>query len=199
MANAKNMVIAGVSLKKQLSALSILLVLCLMAFLLGSCGDFANFINSAEASNNSKSSSGSSSTLNVGATTTLGDWKITLSSYKTASSIPDGDYGTFTPDSGNLYVVVSLTVKNIGKSAATFLLSISLDNDISAKIVYQGSINFSATDLIGYDKSLLDYTINPLSSKSGVIVFDVISDAAKSKQMVLTFTLGGQKIEYALK
>lgn len=137
--------------------------------------------------------------LSVGEMTTLGDWEITLNSYEVTDSIK-ATYGSFSPDEGNKYVSVELTIKNIGTTADTFLPSFSFGNkDISAKIKYQEKYEYTASNLLAHDSDLHDKTTNPLSSLTGIIAFEIIEEAAISDELTFVLTLGKDEVIYNLK
>ena len=113
----------------------------------------------------------------LGETVTLDKWEITVNSAEAAERIENSAYTSFTPDEGNVYIVVNVTIKNIDTNSATFLPSFSMNKDIKAKLVY-GDYEFSTTNLLGYSEDLHNTTLNPLSSKTGVIAFSVTKEIA---------------------
>jgi hypothetical protein len=140
-----------------------------------------------------------SQTIPMGQATKMGEWNITVNNMQIVENIPDG-YGKFTPDAGNKYLLVTMSVSNEGKQANSFLPSFSMGDNIDAKIVYGDGYEFTKTNLLGYSKSLLDSTINPLSSKDGDIAF-VIPDsvASATDPIVLEISNGNEKFNFALR
>lgn len=137
--------------------------------------------------------------LKIGKEGTLGDWSITVTSAETVDSIK-ADYGSFNPDEGNKYFNVFVSVANNGKSAATFLKSFTLSNDLQAKLLYGDGYEFSATQLLGYKESLHDETLNPLSKKDGVISFEIPNDVAESdEKIILQFTMSDKTLNYKVR
>ena len=136
----------------------------------------------------------------VGETSTLGDWGITVSGFEVKDRI-DSDYGTyFSPENGNRFGVVSLTVTNNGKSSASFLPSFSLSDDVSAKIYFGDGYEYSATSLLGHDQDMHDATLNPLTSKEGIIAFDLPNAVTNSEDLlVFTLSAGSESVTYALR
>lgn len=135
----------------------------------------------------------------IGETITFGIWEITLNLFTTSSEI-EADYLCFKPDEGNIYLVGNITIKNIGTDAGTFLPSFSLSQDVRARIIYDGTYEFTPINLLGHNDDLHDETINPLSSKTGIIVFSVAEEAAESeKSLVLILEQGDESIEYVLR
>lgn len=106
----------------------------------------------------------------------------------------------FDPDSGNQYAVVSMTVENTGKTSASFLPTFSMNEDVSAKIIYNKDYEYSATQLLGYDLDLHDSSLNPLTSKSGNIAFEVPAAVVTgSESIVIVFSQGDDSIEFTLR
>nr|WP_304058265.1 DUF4352 domain-containing protein [Enterocloster clostridioformis] len=90
----------------------------------------------------------SSSVLAIGEEGTLKDWSIVVTNAEIADSIKENDYYGFSPEEGNKYMAIDVTVSNNGKNAANFLPSFGMGDDISAKVLYQGDYEFSATNLL---------------------------------------------------
>lgn len=115
--------------------------------------------------------------ISFGETIIFNEWEITVDSAEVKESIPISKYTEYTPDEGNMYISVSMTIKNINTNSATFLPTYSLGNDIRAKLV-RGSYEFSSSVLLSYSDDLHNTHLNPLSSKSGVIAFSVTKEIA---------------------
>lgn len=139
-----------------------------------------------------------SSSLNLGESATLGDWEITVTNMELLDSIPNS-YGSFNPDSGNKFLVVSVTVTNNGKTADSFLPSFSFGEDVNAKVLYSDGYEFSATRLLAYDKDLHDKTLNPLSSVDGEIAFQVPEIVSSSTEEPLTLHFSAGKNSFDVK
>lgn len=140
------------------------------------------------------------STLSLGESGTLVDWEITVTNMDLLDSIAN-TYGSFNADAGNKFLVVSITVKNNGKTADSFLPSFSFGDDVIAKILYSDGYEFSATQLLAYDKDLHDKTLNPLSSADGEIAFqvpDVVSDSI-DEALILHFSSGKNNLDFKLR
>lgn len=132
--------------------------------------------------------------IQLGETSSLDDWSITVTSVELVDSIPDG-YGSFSPDSGNKYLITSLTITNNGKSAETFLPSFAMGTDVQAKILYDDGYEFSATHLLGYSKGLHDQSLNPLSSKDGDIAFEIPDSVANATdELILHLKAGNSNL-----
>ena len=127
-------------------------------------------------------------TLSINETGSLGDWDITVTSFDIVDNVPYS-FGSFNPDEGNKYAIASVHIENKGKNADKFLPSFGLSSDVRCKITYGDGYEFSATQLMGYDKDLHDTTLNPLSSSDGEIAFTlpdtVVND---SGDLILCFT-----------
>lgn len=138
-------------------------------------------------------------TLAVGEKTTLGDWEITLDSFKVTAEIQN-TFGSFSADEGNKFVVTTLTVKNNGTQSDTFMSSFPVGNkDVVSKIFYKGTYEFSGSNLLGHKEDLHNQSLNPLSSLTGIMAYEVADEAAESDELVLTLTLGDESVTYALK
>lgn len=138
--------------------------------------------------------------LSLGDKTTIGDWKVTVKKVTVKSKINNGQYRVFKPDKGKKFVYVTMTVKNTGKEEATFLPRIGYaDTMVSAKLYFK-DYEYKATTLMSYDKDLLEKSIQPLESKTGIVTFEVPKKAAKSKSK-LTLHLGTESdyVSYKLK
>lgn len=123
-------------------------------------------------------------TKGIGETGTIGDWSITISNMQISDSI-SVDYGSYSPDDGNKYLILSGKVENNGKESATFLPMIGTNKDINAKILYGDGYEFTASNFLGYDNDLHDSSINPLSSKEGDITFEIPDSVAGSDEELL--------------
>lgn len=132
----------------------------------------------------------------IGETCTLDNWEITVSNFEFLPTIENGGY---TPDEGNQYAVVHLTVFNQGKEAESFLPSFSFWVKFSINLIYSDGYEYSPTRLIGYDPDLHSEDINPLSSKDGEIVFEVPQQVIDSTEPLLLELDGRNKIYYKLR
>lgn len=112
------------------------------------------------------------SALAVGDSCTIGDFEITVSEFKIQRQI-ENTYGYFEADEGNQYLVVSFSATNNGKQAGTLFPSFSLGDDPSATILYGDGYEYSPTGLLGYDDDLHDEVVNPLSSVTGILAFEL--------------------------
>lgn len=138
--------------------------------------------------------------LAVGEAGDLEDWGVTVTNFEITDRI-DSDYGIyFSPDEGNHYGVVYLSVTNNGKEAANFLPTFSLSDDVQAEICFGDGYEFSATNLLGHSEELHDSTLNPLTTKEGFIVFS-LPDAVTSSEEPLSFklTAGSDTLTYMLR
>ena len=137
----------------------------------------------------------------TGESATLGDWEISVTAWETSTEIADSSgYFSFTPTEGNQFIVVSATVTNNGTASNTFLPTFALNDDVTAKIYYNGEYEYSATQLLGEENSLHDATLNPLTSKSGIIVYDVPPAVTEGTEpLVITFEAGTESITFKLR
>lgn len=182
-------------------AFAVIAICAVLATALVGCGSVTN--GEAESTNtpqavSSAVQSKSNATLNIGSTGVLGDWEITLDKVEFLDSIPN-TYGSFSPENGNKYGVVTLTIKNNGKVSSEFLPMVVYGDKISAKIIYDGQYKYSATYLIGHSEDLHNKTLNPLSSATGIVAFDVPTSVVDGTQpKVLRIEAGAKKLEFNL-
>lgn len=177
--------------------------LCI-SFVLGGCSlssqDISDAVNSGiEAAKDQMASQASEAPqeteapkvteLALGKKATVGDWKVTAKKVQVRSQIKNGKYYVFKPDKGQRFVSVTMTVKNTGKEEADFLPRIGYSNTMVTAKLYYGEYEYKATNLLNYDKDLLEKSIKPLTSKKGVVTFEVPKKVAKKKGK-LTLRLG---------
>ncbi len=130
----------------------------------------------------------------------IGDWTIVITNVEITDKIMQGNYANFSPDEGNKYLKIDCTITNNGTSSHTFLSSFSLKNDLSAKILYQSSYEYSSVNLLGYSEELHDSTLNPLVSKSGSITFKIPdSVAASTDELILCLEEGKKTLKFKVR
>lgn len=179
-------------MKKLLSIILLLCTLCALA----SCSTETN--SGVQKETNPESTSGSQpettepdkkeEAFAIGDVVRLNDWNITVNSFSFEEKIESTQYTSFKPDEGNSYLVIDITVKNIGDVANTFIPTVSLKKT-GAKIIYDGTYEFSGTNLLGYDKDLHDKHINPLADFNGILAFQVSNEVVDSdKPLVIRIT-----------
>lgn len=136
----------------------------------------------------------------IGETASLKDWSIVVTDFKIVDTIND-NYGYFSPDSENgKYAQVFVTVTNNGKQSMTFLPSFGLGDDVGTKLLYGDNYEFSATDLIGYSNEIHDAGLNPMSSQSGEVVFEIPDSVASSTdEIIIQFTSGNDKVQFKVR
>lgn len=140
-------------------------------------------------------------TLALGKKATIGDWKINAKSVSVKKQIQNGSYRYFQPSKGNTFIVVSLSARNEGKKEDEFLPRVGYkDTMSSATLYYEDEYEYSPTELLSYDKDMATVKIKPLSTKKGILVFDVPKKAAKDlKKLKLKFSAQGESVIYKLK
>ncbi|MCB7320148.1 DUF4352 domain-containing protein [Lacrimispora sp. 210928-DFI.3.58] len=140
-----------------------------------------------------------STAISVGETGQLKDWNITVTSMEMLDSVDNG-FGSFNPDEGNKYMLVTATVENAGKTSDTFLPSFGMGDDVSVKVIYGDGYEFSITQLLGYDRDLINSTINPLSSKEGDMAFELPSSVVDSTEpLIIEFRSGNDTLGFTLR
>lgn len=137
---------------------------------------------------------------NIGDTALLNDWEISVTDLQIVESI-QGDYGSFSPkEEGNKYAHVYATVTNKGKEADNFCPTYGFGDDVKAKILYGDGYEFTATNLLGYSNELHDQTINPLSSKTGELAFEIPEAVAGSTdELFIQFSSGNDSIKFKIR
>lgn len=139
--------------------------------------------------------------LALGKKGTVGDWKVCVKKAAVKKKIQNGSYRYFKPGKGNQFVQLTMSVKNNGKKEAEFLPSVGYENKtVTATLCYKKDYEYKPTRLFSYDKDLTTKKIEPLASKSGIIVFEVPKKVAKAKKK-LTVRIGTTMdyLEYQLK
>lgn len=137
---------------------------------------------------------------NIGETATLKDWDISVTDVQIVESIA-ADYGSFSPDEeGNRYVQVFATITNNGKQAGSFLPMIGMGDDVSVKVLFGDGYEFASVNLLGYSNDLHDSKVNPLSSQTGEIAFDVPETVASSEEeLLIQFNSGNDSVKFKLR
>lgn len=137
---------------------------------------------------------------NIGDSASLKDWTISVTDAQIVDSI-SADYGAFNPnEEGNKFIQVFVTVNNDGKQADNFLPSISMNDNVSAKVLYSDGYEFTATNLLGYSNDLHDSTINPLSSQTGEIAFEIPSTVSDSEdELLIQFSSGNDLLKFKIR
>lgn len=120
--------------------------------------------------------------IKIGKKGKLNDWTITITKVQFLNKIPNGDYLAFEPEKGNKYLQVSMKIRNNAKSAETIFPSYSYGDGITTVVLYKDDYEFSATHLLGLSNELHDSTINPLSSKKGLLAYEVPKKVASSSK-----------------
>lgn len=141
------------------------------------------------------------SVLSIGEKSSVGDWNIKVKKVSVKQKIQNGTYQYFKPGKGNSFLVVSLSVENKGKTDTQFLPRFGRKNTTTVvRLYYQNEYEYSATELMGYDKDLTTEYIQPLTKENGIIVFEVPKKTVKSKKdLTLNFSVGDESITYSLK
>ncbi|WP_164473180.1 DUF4352 domain-containing protein [Clostridium sp. E02] len=140
-----------------------------------------------------------SETIPLGESAKIGEWTVTVNNMQILDTVPD-TYGQFNPDEGNKYLLITLTASNEGKKADTFLSTFPMEDDISAKVLFGDGYEFSQTNLLGYTKSIVSSSVNPLSSKEGNIAFKIPDSVGSSEDpLTLVFTCGNETLNFSIR
>ena len=132
--------------------------------------------------NTTNTANATESSYSLGDSIILNDIEITVESYEISDKITL-DHGSFSPsDDGNVFLVVHMALKNSGKTAQTIFKLVTLNTDIRLAVIYDGEYEYISSNLLGYDDDLSNTNLNPLTSKTGVKVFEIASEVADSSK-----------------
>lgn len=136
----------------------------------------------------------------IGESVALNDWEIAITDVKVVESV-SSDYMKYEPkEEGNKYAQLFITVQNKGKESDRFLPSFGYNDDVFVKLFYGDGYEFSSTQLLGYSNDLHDSSINPLSSRSGEVVFEIPeSVASASDEVIIKFISGEDSISFKIR
>lgn len=138
--------------------------------------------------------------LNVNDEGILKDWSVTVTNVEIVDKIQQGEYFSFNPAEGHKYLRVDCTVTNNGTDAGRFLSTIAAAGHATAKILYQDTYEYSSTNLLGCTEELHDTSFNPLSTKEGIIAFEIPDSVASSdEELILVFKMGRKEIRYKIR
>lgn len=139
--------------------------------------------------------------LSIGKKGSIGDWNIRVKKADIKTKIKNGQYRVFEPDKGEKFVSITATVHNGGKEKSSFLPRVGYkDKMLTATLYYKGKYKYQPLELLSYDKDLVGAQINPLTNKTGIIVFSVPKKVAKSKsKLTLKIGTSSENITYSLK
>lgn len=130
----------------------------------------------------------------------LKDWGIVVTNSQILDKISENEYYAFTPGEGNKFLFISVSISNNGKESDTFLPSFGMGDDVYAKVYYGDGYEFSSTNLLGYGNNLLDTHVNPLSTKTGDLAFEIPDAVADSEdELLLRFYSGNDELTYKLR
>lgn len=178
-------------MKKKLIALT----LC-VAFLITGCNAattkklLKTAKNAADLANSSTATTAPTATpapkqtnVKIGKRAKISDWSFKVTKVSVKKKIKNGQYRVFKPKKGNQFVIINISVTNKGKKEATFLPRVGYENKaLTAKLYYKDEYEYSATQLLSYDKDIVTKSISPLDTKKGIIAFEVPKKVAKSKK-----------------
>ena len=116
---------------------------------------------------------------------TVGDWKIKVKKASVKTKITNGKYRQYNPGKGKSFVVISLSAENKGEKMTEFLPRVGYANKmVTATLLYQDKYEYSPTELLSYDKDMTTKKIQPLSTESGIIAFEVPKKVAKQMKKI---------------
>ena len=138
--------------------------------------------------------------LQTGDTAAIGNWEITLDGVQAQDKISDDTgFGSFVPDEGNTYQVVSMTIKNVGTAIDSFLPMFSTNEDLRVRMIFDGTYEYSATTLLMGD-DLMSAALNPLTTKSGILAFSLPNEVMESTEpLTLKFFNDDETVEFQIR
>lgn len=146
------------------------------------------------------SSAAQEAVLSLGEEGMIQDWSVTVTGIDFLSEVQANEFSSYRPEEGNLYLIVNLSVTNKGKQADRFMPSISLNSDVSVKILYGDGYEFSSTQFLAYDEDMHDTQLNPLSSKTGIAAFEVPESISKDTEvLILELSAGVETLCFQLR
>lgn len=156
--------------------------------------------DSKESKESSSSSEKTEKAYKVGDKVTVGDMEYTVNKLSVTKTVGPTDYPT---TAKGTFLVVNLTVKNIGKKSVTVDSSFFklLDNGKEFSADSSGSMTANQDDTGNISNSFFLQELNPGVELSGNIAFDVSEDQANSQTTVLqvqTGAFGTQKGKISL-
>ncbi|MCH5203097.1 MAG: DUF4352 domain-containing protein [Oscillospiraceae bacterium] len=164
----------------------VMALICAMS--LSGCGTILKNVQHSESAGQTSDTPSNSSSVSedtdaetyyIGETVNIDDWEITVNSVEIADKINNKTYGTvttyFSPEEGSKYVVFSISVKNTGTEVSTFLPSFSVGDTVTTKVEYK-EYSFKSTNLLGHSDDLHMTSLNPLSSKTGIVAFEIADE-----------------------
>lgn len=138
--------------------------------------------------------------LSIGDNTILDHWEISVTDFYYTDRIETSPYTAFAPDPGNQYAVVAARITNNGTESDTFLPAISTSFDVRATVYYANTYEYSPSFLLGVSEDLHDSSLNPLTSKDGIIVFSVPDAVANSDDpLSVSFSAGRDEVTFDLR
>lgn len=130
---------------------------------------------------------------------TLQHWDFTVTDVQIVDKISESEYLAFTPNEGNKFLLVTASVTNNSEEADTFLPSYGTTNDVMAKL-YCGDSEILLTNLLGYDNKLLSVQIEPQTTKTGDLTFEIPDSVADGEEeILLNFKAGKEEIVYKVR
>lgn len=109
----------------------------------------------------------------------------------------DSGYYRMTTKDNCQYVLVYVTIKNIGKAITSFRW---IDNDFYCKLYTSDGLEYSPTSFFPYiDDSLENMSLNPLEEKSGFIGFSVPNEVINSSRELYFVCDGYGQIKFKVK
>ena len=125
----------------------------------------------------------------IGETASFEQFEITVGDFEITERFETSSF-YFTPDEGNQFVVVDLTVANIGTENQVLLRTATTANDTRATIVHESGDTFNIIN-VHSGRNLLGTRIAAGEADEGFIIFEISQSAAEAGELGLMFHNAG--------
>lgn len=173
-------------MKKRMIISSILSALLICGVLTG-CGDV---------SGDTETSTAQSDLVKAGQTVQFDGWDVTLNRTEVSSHIEN----IKGPDEGNVFALITFTVKNNDTESASLLETYSAKGPYRrARIYFDGKYEYNPSGLLF--SSYIDLSsdnIKPLETKQGIILFEIPEEASNVDLLTLVLDKGPETITFDL-
>jgi hypothetical protein len=130
--------------------------------------------------------------LPIGQTATMGDLEVTVTGYSSPEEVKDSmGFQSYTPSDGNVFCLVSLSVKNNGKTSKTFISEYTFQKTNWPTLVYGDGYTYNASHGTVGPKDIVGESVAPLSTITGDVLFSVPPQVVSGDQP-LTFNISGE-------
>lgn len=180
-------------------------ILFVAIFVIISLGKSTKSNSSSDLSNTTKADTATVSNLNetnkpsfTPVSGTVGNWEIKINDFSYSDSVSVGVLHEYEAKENSKYCIVSITVKNIGKEAATFLPIVYYGDTTTAKIKWN-DLEYTRSNLVFSKDNLSSEDLNPLVSTNGNIAFELPNEVIESNTPpIIVFSYGSESLSFEL-